>query len=114
MRVCYYVKCDLKLVGEVKKSREGCKCEKLIYCVKNILRYIRQLATSCYKELGEGVVDLRPAGQLETPSFPGLDRTETGPGSGNIFKNIFGSGRVGSGNFILGWSRSGYFFFTGV
>ena len=47
------------------------------------------------------------------------DRTETSPGSWNIFKNIFGSGQVrlgnfisgrsGLGNFILGRSRSGYF-----
>ena len=34
-----------------------------------------------------------PAGQPETPSFPGPDWSETGPGSGNSFKNIFGSGR---------------------
>ena len=45
------------------------------------------------------------------------DRTQTGPGSGNIFKNIFGSGRVmefyfGSvwvGEFISGRSGSRYF-----
>ena len=39
------------------------------------------------------------------------DRTETGPGSGNIFKNIFGSGRVGE--FYFGSVRVGVFF-TGV
>ena len=37
-----------------------------------------------------------------SPDRTGLDRTETGPGSGLIFKNIFGSGwgilfRVGPG-----------------
>ena len=37
------------------------------------------------------------------------DRTGTGPGSGNIFENIFGSLRVGSGIFISGRSGSGYF-----
>ena len=43
--------------------------------------------------------------------FP--DRTETGPGSrsGNSFKNIFGSGRVGE--FHFGSVRVGVFF-TGV
>ena len=39
------------------------------------------------------------------------DRTETGPGSGNNFKNIFGSGRVGE--FYFGSVRVGVFF-TGV
>ena len=33
------------------------------------------------------------------------DRTETGPGSGNIFKNIFGSGRVGGVLFRVGPGR---------
>ena len=36
------------------------------------------------------------------------DRTETGPRSGDIFKNIFGSDRVGE-FYISGWSGSGYF-----
>ena len=46
--------------------------------------------------------DLR--GNPETLNFPGPDWTETGPGSGNIFKNIFVSGRVGEFYF-----RSRYF-----
>ena len=68
---------------------------------------------------------VKTCGATRNPEFPrtGLDRTETGPGSGNILKNIFGPGRVGSGNFILGRSGSGNFisgrsgsgyFFTGV
>ena len=64
---------------------------------------------------------LKTCGATRNPEFPrtGPDRTETGPGSGNIFKNIFGSGhfisgRSGSGNFILGRSGSGYFFYLGV
>ena len=46
---------------------------------------------------------LKTCGATRNPEFPrtGPDRTETGPGSGNIFKNIFGSGRVGSGRGIL-------------
>ena len=51
-------------------------------------------------------------GQPETPSFPGPDRTETGPGSGNILKNIFGSGRVGE--FCFGSVRVGEFYFGSV
>ena len=38
---------------------------------------------------------LKTCGATRNPEFPrtGPDRTETGPGSGNILKNIFGSGR---------------------
>ena len=49
-----------------------------------------------------GLVVLRtclPRGQPETPSFPRPDWTKTGPGLGNIFKSIFGSGQVGEFNF---------------
>ena len=35
----------------------------------------------------------------QTPSFP--DQTETGPGSENIFKNIFESGQIEEFNFGL-------------
>ena len=50
------------------------------------------------------------------------DRTETGPGSGNSFKNIFGSGRVGEfyfgsvrvGEFYFGSVRVGVFFLPGM
>ena len=50
----------------------------------------------------------RPLGQPETPSFPATDWTETGPGSGHAFKNIFRSGtkisvRSGPGRSILSW-----------
>ena len=45
-----------------------------------------------------------------SPDRTGPDRTETGPGSGNILKNIFGSGRVilfrvgpGRGIFLPGY-----------
>ena len=43
---------------------------------------------------------LKTCGATSKPEFPrtGPDRTETGPGSGNILKNIF---RVGSGRGIL-------------
>ena len=57
--------------------------------------------------------DLRPAGQPETPSFPGPDRTRpTALGLGNIFKNIIGSGRgilfrVGPSRGILFWVGPG-------
>ena len=48
---------------------------------------------------------------------PRVSPDRTGPGSGNILKNIFGSGRVGNffraGEFYFGRSGSGYFF-TGV
>ena len=40
------------------------------------------------------------------------DRTETGPGSRNIFKNIFGSSRVGE--FYFGSVRVGKFYFGSV
>ena len=40
------------------------------------------------------------------------DRTKTGPGSGNIFKNIFGSSRVGE--FYFGSVRVGEFYFGSV
>ena len=56
---------------------------------------------------------LKTCGATRNPEFPrtGPDRTETGPGSGNIFKNIFGSGRVGE--FYFGSVRVGVFL-TGV
>ena len=44
-----------------------------------------------------------------SPDRTGPDRTETGPGSGNSFKNIFGSGRVGE--FYFGSVRVGEFYF---
>ena len=66
---------------------------------------------------------LKICGATRNPEFPrtGPDRTETGPGSGNILKNIFESGRVGEfyfgsvrvGEFYFGWVRVGVFF-TGV
>ena len=49
--------------------------------------------------------DLR--GNPKPRVFP--DRTETGPGSGNIFKNIYGPGRVGE--FYFGSVRVGEFYF---
>ena len=56
-----------------------------------------------------------------SPDRTGPDRTETGPGSGNIFKNIFGSGRVGEfhfesvrvGEFYFGSVQVGVFFLPG-
>ena len=52
---------------------------------------------------------LKTCGATRNPEFPrtGPDRTETGPGSGNILKNIFGSGRVGE--FYFGSVRVGAF-----
>ena len=51
--------------------------------------------------------ELKTCGATRNPEFPrtGPDRTETGPGSGNILKNIFGSGRVGE--FYFGSVRVG-------
>ena len=55
---------------------------------------------------------LKTCGATRNPDFPrtGPDRTETGSGSGNILKNIFGSGRgilfrvgPGRGNFLPGY-----------
>ena len=43
-----------------------------------------------------------------SPDRTGPDWTETGPGSGNIFKNLFGSSRVGE--FYFGSVRVGVFF----
>ena len=53
---------------------------------------------------------VKTCGATRNPEFPrtGPDRTETGPGSGNIFKNIFGSSRVGE--FYFGSVRVGVFF----
>ena len=65
--------------------------------------------------------ELKTCGATRNPEFPrtGPDRTETGPGSGNIFKNIFGPGRFGEfyfgsvrvGEFYFGSIRVGVFFF---
>ena len=56
---------------------------------------------------------LKTCGATRNPEFPrtGPDRTETGPGSGNSFKNFFGSDRVGE--FYFGSVRVRVFF-TGV
>ena len=55
------------------------------------------------------IILLKTCGATRNPEFPrtGPDRTETGPGSGNIFKNIFGSGRVGE--YYFGSVRVGVF-----
>ena len=62
---------------------------------------------------------LKTCRATRNPEFPrtGPDRTETGPGSENILKNIFGSGRgilfrVGPGRGIL--FRIGIFFYRGM
>ena len=57
---------------------------------------------------------LKTCGATRNPEFPwtGPDRTETGPGSGNIFKNIFVSGRVGE--FYFGSVGVGEFYFGSV
>ena len=59
-------------------------------------------------------LQLKTCGATRNPEFPrtGSDRTETGPGSGNIFKNIFGPGRVGE--FYFGSVRVGEFYFGSV
>ena len=53
---------------------------------------------------------LKTCGATRNLEFPrtGPARTETGTGPGNIFKNIFGSGRVGE--FYFGSVRVGVFF----
>ena len=53
---------------------------------------------------------LKTCGATRNPEYPRTrpDRTETTPGSGHVFKNIFGSGRVGDKDF--GPVRAGIFF----
>ena len=60
------------------------------------------------------VAELMTCGATRNPEFPrtGPDRTETGPGSGNILMNIFGSSRVGE--FYFGSVRVGEFYFGSV
>ena len=60
------------------------------------------------------LLKIKTCGATLNPEFPrtGPDRTETGPGSGNSFKNIFGSGRVGE--FYFGSVRVGVFFYRGM
>ena len=53
----------------------------------------------------------RPAGQPETPSFPGPDQTDTG--RGGVGWGGVGSGRVGSGDFISGRPGWGILFRVG-
>ena len=70
------------------------------------------------------IMKVKTCGATRNPEFPrtGPDRTETGPGSGNIFKNIFGPGRVGEfyfgsvrvGEFYFGSVRVGVFFYRGM
>ena len=57
---------------------------------------------------------IKTCGATRNPECPrtGPDRTETGPGSGNIFKNISGPGRVGE--FYFGSVRVGEFYFGSV
>ena len=64
--------------------------------------------------ISKGPFILKTCGATRNPEFPrtGPDRTETGPGSGNIFKNIFGSGRVGE--FYFGSVRVEEFYFGSV
>ena len=59
------------------------------------------------------ILQLKTCGATRQPEFPWteLDRTETSPGSGHVFENIFGSGQVGDKDF--GPVRVGVFF-TGV
>ena len=47
------------------------------------------------------ISNLKTCGVTRNPEFPqtGLDLTETGPGLGHVFKNIFGSGQVGDKDF---------------
>ena len=95
-------------------------CYPAIPAVTHSLRNLVQFYKFVWKS---SLSILKTCGATRNPEFPwtGPDRSETGPGSGNIFKNIFGSGRVGEfyfwsvrvGEFYFGSVRSGYFL-TGV
>ena len=89
----------LKFVTKKLHAQCACRLENLLAQRKKCMHLCKCALKTC--------------GATRNPEFPRTrpDRTETGPGSGNIFKNIFGSGRVGE--FYFGSVRVGVFFFPG-
>ena len=67
-------------------------------------QYIMSVTLFCHGRADTvlALLKVKTCGATRNPEFP---RTETGPGSGHIFKNIFGSGRVGE--FYFGPVRVG-------
>ena len=98
-----------KWINPTRRSRAIEDCVFGVHCIKGMhVHYFCVFWVSSIQ-----IKDLRgnPKPRV-SPDRTGPDRTETGPGSENIFKNIFGSGRVGE--FYFGSVRVGEFYFGSV